>query len=96
MEAMIGISLYNYLYLKLAKMLYHSYYLIFSIQQNQRTRGWSRFCLEAGSGVKRGGREVAQTVYTHVSKCKNDKIKTNVQPMTWLLMHKSQHKNQEI
>jgi hypothetical protein len=32
--------------------------------------GWNRFCLEGGW---RG--EVAQTMYTHVSKCKNDKIK---------------------
>jgi hypothetical protein len=28
MEAMLGISLYSYLYLKLAKMLYLSYYLL--------------------------------------------------------------------
>jgi hypothetical protein len=44
---------------------------MFSLQQNPRTRGRNRFCLEA-VGV---GREVAQTMYTHVSKCKNDKIK---------------------
>jgi hypothetical protein len=28
MEAMLGISLYNYLYPKLAKMMYLSYYLL--------------------------------------------------------------------
>jgi hypothetical protein len=44
---------------------------MFSLQQNPRTRGRNRFCLEA-VGV---GREVAQTMYTHVSKCKNDKVK---------------------
>jgi hypothetical protein len=35
-----------------------------------RTRGHNRFCPE----VKREG-EVAQIMHTHVSKCKNDKIK---------------------
>jgi hypothetical protein len=43
-------------------------FLMFSLQQNWRTRGWNRFCSEVGIGV-------AQTMYTHVSKCKNDKIK---------------------
>jgi hypothetical protein len=28
-----------------------------------------------------GGREVAQTMYTHVSKCKNDKIKGEKEQM---------------
>jgi hypothetical protein len=52
---------------------------MFSLQQNWRTRRWNRFCLEAGGG--RWGRwgslggEVVQTMYTPVSKCKNDKIK---------------------
>jgi hypothetical protein len=49
-----------------------SYYVLhFSLQQNQRTGGRNRFCLEVGGG---GGRDVAQTMYTYVSKCKNDKI----------------------
>jgi hypothetical protein len=43
---------------------------MFSVQQNQR-RGQNRFCLEVGDW----GRELAQTIYTHVSKCKNNKIK---------------------
>jgi hypothetical protein len=42
-----------------------------SLQQNQRTRGRNRFCPEVGVG-----RGVAQIMYTHVSKCKNDKIKS--------------------
>jgi hypothetical protein len=48
---------------------------MFSLQQNQKTRGLNRFCLEVGVGV--GGRrgEVAQTMYTDVNKCKNDKEK---------------------
>jgi hypothetical protein len=47
---------------------------MFSLQQNQRTRGWKRFCLEAV-----GGGELAQTMYIYVSKCKNDKIKLEKQ-----------------
>jgi hypothetical protein len=43
--------------------------LMFSLQQNQKTRGWNRFCPE------KVGRNVAQTMYTHVSKCKNNKVK---------------------
>jgi hypothetical protein len=41
----LEISLYSYLYLKLAKnaMLF-ILSLMFSLQQNQRTRGWNRFC----------------------------------------------------
>jgi hypothetical protein len=44
---------------------------VFSLQQNQRTRGQNRFCPEEGLG----GGDVVQTMYTHLSKCKNDKIK---------------------
>jgi hypothetical protein len=69
MEAMLGISLYSYPYLKLAKMLSFLLSLMFSLQQNQRTRGQSRFCLEAkgedGKWMDGGGRqrgEVAQTM----------------------------------
>jgi hypothetical protein len=44
-----------------------------SLQQNRRTRGQNRFCLEGGvEGDREGG---LNNVYTHVSKCKNDKIK---------------------
>jgi hypothetical protein len=42
--------------------------LTFSLQQNWRRRQ-NRFC------PKVGGEEVAQTIYTHVNKCKNNKIK---------------------
>jgi hypothetical protein len=47
---------------------------MFSFQQKQRRRGQNRFYLEAegwpvGWGLGGGG-----TMYTHVSKCKNDKI----------------------
>jgi hypothetical protein len=70
MEAMPGISLHNYLYLKLAKILSFLLSLIFSLQQNERTRGQNKFCPE----VVGRGKEVVQTMYTHVSKCKNDKM----------------------
>jgi hypothetical protein len=70
-EAMLGISLYSYLYPKLAKMLCLSYYLLcflFKKIKEQKDR--------TGSAWKwgMGDRVVAQTMCTHVSKCKNDKI----------------------
>jgi hypothetical protein len=43
---------------------------MFFLQQNQRTRGQNWCCLYV-----RGGEEGAQLMYTHVRKCKNDKIK---------------------
>jgi hypothetical protein len=68
MEAMLGITLYRYLYLKLANMLYLSYYLfMFSLQQNQRTRGWNRFCL-GGEGAGEVGVEGSGT--NNVCTCK--------------------------
>jgi hypothetical protein len=58
MEAMLGISLYTYLYLKLAKTLCLSYYLLCFLFN------------KIGKQVRWG--EVAQTMYTHMSKYKND------------------------
>jgi hypothetical protein len=53
---------------------------MFSLQQNQRTREWNRFCSEVGmqgrgkkGGSLRGWEEVAKSMYTHLSKYKNDK-----------------------
>jgi hypothetical protein len=48
--------------------------LTFSPQQNWRIRGQNRFCLEARVRGK-WEEEMAQIMYTHVSRCKNDKIK---------------------
>jgi hypothetical protein len=45
---------------------------MFSLQENWRTRGWN---VLPGSGEREG--KMAQTMYAHVSKCKNDKIKKN-------------------
>jgi hypothetical protein len=50
MEAMLGISLYSYLYPKLTKTICLSYYLLFFLQWNRR-RGQNRFWLEVG-GVR--------------------------------------------
>jgi hypothetical protein len=63
MEAMLGISLYSYLYLKLAK---HYVFLImshdFSSTKSENKR--AKLVLPRSRG------EVAQTMYIHVSKCK--------------------------
>jgi hypothetical protein len=47
--------------------------LMFSVQQNWRTRGQNRFCPEVGWRRYGGGR--VQIMCTRVSKCKKDKIK---------------------
>jgi hypothetical protein len=86
MEAMLRIFLYSYLYPKLAKCSLSYYVFLLSPQQNRKTRGQNRFCLEVrvgeymgwervgiGESEERG--KVVQTMYTHVSKYKNDKIK---------------------
>jgi hypothetical protein len=53
---------------------------MFSLQKNWKTRKQNRFCLEArvvglGGGEREAGQggEVAQTMYTHMNKCKNNK-----------------------
>jgi hypothetical protein len=61
------ISLHSYLYLKLAKKLRLSYCLLCFLfnkirEQEGRKVGW-------------GEEKVAQIMYTHISKSKNDKIK---------------------
>jgi hypothetical protein len=72
MEAMLGISLYSYLYPRLAKMIHFSHYLLCSLF-NKIREGCGTGSAWKGRGW--GGRgEMAYTMYTHVSKCKNDKI----------------------
>jgi hypothetical protein len=70
---MLGFSLYRYLYLKLAKMLCLSYYPVHFLFN--KIRGWNRFCPDVHGGRGAGGEWVAQTMYTRVSKYKNDKTK---------------------
>jgi hypothetical protein len=70
MEAILGSSLYSYLYLKLAKCyvsLIISYVFSSTKLENKRIEQVL---------LGRGGRDVAQTMYSYVSKCKNDKIKS--------------------
>jgi hypothetical protein len=81
MEAVLGISLYSYLYLRLAKnALSFLLSLMFSLQQNWR-RGQNRFCLEnrrgreEGEGVGGLGGEMVQTMNTHMNKCINNFLK---------------------
>jgi hypothetical protein len=71
MEAMLGISLYSYLYLKLTKTLCLSYYHLCFLFNNRAKQVLPETW---GGGGRRSGK-VTQTMYTHVSKCKNDKIK---------------------
>jgi hypothetical protein len=68
-EAAQSISLYSYSYFKLAKTMSFLLSLMFSFQQNWKTRGWDRFFLEVGMC----GREQAQTMYTHVRNIKTIK-----------------------
>jgi hypothetical protein len=71
-----GISLYSYLYLKLGKQyvfLIISY--IFSSTKSENKREKQVQLRSMGKGG-RERREVAQTMHTHVSKCKNDKKET--------------------
>jgi hypothetical protein len=69
-EAMLGVSLYSCPYLKLAKTPCLSYYLLCFLFNKIRYKSVEQVCLEV-----RGKRKVAQTMYTHMSKCKNNKIK---------------------
>jgi hypothetical protein len=67
MDAMLGVSLHSYLYLKLAKTICLSYYLLcFLFNKIREQEG------RTGSASKWGQGE--STMYKHVSKCKNDKI----------------------
>jgi hypothetical protein len=70
MEATLGISLYSYLCLKVAKMLCLSFYcLCFLFTKIGEQEGGTGSAQKGGDGV------VAQVTYTHVRKWKTDKIK---------------------
>jgi hypothetical protein len=73
MEAMLGISLYNYLYPKLSKwyafLIISLCFLFNKIREEGRIGSASK---EEGLGigeVREVAGEVSQTMYTHVSKC---------------------------
>jgi hypothetical protein len=65
MEAVLRISLYSYLYLKLAKTLCLFYYLLCFSSPKSDNKRVEQVLLEV-----EGGRNTAQSMYTHVSKCK--------------------------
>jgi hypothetical protein len=70
MEAVLEISLYSYFYPKLPKPLCLSYYLLcFLFNKIGEQEGIT------GSARKGGREDVAQTMYTQVSKCKNERKK---------------------
>jgi hypothetical protein len=62
---MLGISLYSYLYLKIAKILSLLFSLMFFLQQNWRTKGQNRFFLGAGEEWRGSGGP--NNVYTWVN-----------------------------
>jgi hypothetical protein len=70
METTQGISLYSYVYLKLSKIPYFSYYLLlfffYKIREQEGRTGYS-----PRRGV--GGWEGVQIINTHISKYKNGK-----------------------
>jgi hypothetical protein len=70
MEAMLGISLCTYLYLKLAKMLCLSYYLLCFLFNKIVEKGEQVLPgsdVAGGEGGEQGG-EMAQTIYAHINK----------------------------
>jgi hypothetical protein len=75
MKVMLVISLYSYLYLKLANTIYLSYYLLCflfnKIREQEGRTGSARKWV--GAGRTAGG--VAPRTYPHVSKCKNANLK---------------------
>jgi hypothetical protein len=74
MEAMLGISLYRYLYLKLAKKICLSYYLLCFLFNKIREEGGTGSARKWG-GVGWGCVWGWTTVYPRVSKGKTDKKK---------------------
>jgi hypothetical protein len=73
MEAMLRISLYSYLYLKLAKILCLSYYCLYLLFNKIREEGrtgsaWKGGRLGGEGGDGRQGGEMAQTMYAHMNK----------------------------
>jgi hypothetical protein len=67
----LPLILYSFLYLKLAKTVCLSCYcLCFLFDISREEEGRTGSVWEGSGGV-----EVAQTIYTHVTKCKKDEIK---------------------
>jgi hypothetical protein len=71
METTLGIFLYSYLYPKLTKTICLSYYHLCFLFNKIREKGRTRSAWKQELGVRWEG---GSTMYTHVSKCKNNKI----------------------
>jgi hypothetical protein len=65
METMLGISLYSYLHLKLAKMLCLSYYLLFFSSTKSENKGAEQVLPRSGRGG--GGPNHVYTMFTHIN-----------------------------
>jgi hypothetical protein len=76
MEAMLGISLYSSLFLKLAKIVCFLFIFYGFCSTKSENKGAVQV-LPRGRGRVR--RKVAQIMYMHVGKCKNNKIKLKKQ-----------------
>jgi hypothetical protein len=73
-ETMLEIFLYSYFYVKLAKMVcFSNSFLCILFNKIREQVGRTGSSRKLGVGGLRG--EETQIMYTHVSKCKNDKIK---------------------
>jgi hypothetical protein len=71
MEAMLAISLYSHLYVKLAKMLCLSYYLLCFLFNKIGEEGRIDSAWKCGGGAQREGAagqggEMAQTMHAHM------------------------------
>jgi hypothetical protein len=73
MEAMLGISPYSYLYLKLAKMLCLSYHLLCFLFNKIGEEGKTSSAWKQGGQGQEG--DMAQTMCTHMNKCVNNFFK---------------------
>jgi hypothetical protein len=66
MEAMLGIPLYSYPYLKLAKTLWFSYYCLYILFNKIGEEGRTGSAWKQGGWVQ--GREMAQTMSAYMNK----------------------------
>jgi hypothetical protein len=84
MKAVLRISLYSYLYLKLAKMLCLYLFISYSFSSTKLDKRSEYVLLgnkEGWKGGEVGGGQVgemAQTMYTHMNKCINNKKRKKI------------------
>jgi hypothetical protein len=68
MEAMLGLSLYGYPYLKLAKTLCLYYYCLCLLFNKIGEEGRIGSAWKRGVGMRGQGEEMAQTMYAYMNK----------------------------